>query len=280
MSDLPTEQLPEQNPANNNLDTPKIENRKPNTKGKAPFLPIALILISIIVLTLAIIKFKHEGTFFGKTIVPKKDTVEVTPYDDTNMDSSVMAMPIDSSALDTVAKITEKAEEKVTPIAEKIVEPAVEKKQVVEVKKTMVAPEKKPIVGVKKAIAVTEKKQVAEVKKVIAEPKKIIVEPKKSVDVVIKENQNLPSTFEAYLVSMANPTVNYDTRFESGDKYASSYFVGNASAIQVDENGNTINTMGVDEFLGVLRVNEFKIKIKDKKMQGGKVALIKFVYQF
>jgi hypothetical protein len=100
------------------------------------------------------------------------------------------------------------------------------------------------------------------------------------VDVIVKENQNLPATFEAYLVSMANPTVNYDTRFESGDKYAPSYFNGNASAIQVDENGNTISSMGVDEFLGVLRVNEFKIKIKDKRMQNGKVAMIKFMYQF
>lgn len=242
MSDLSTEQNPIPNSSFDAVNTihqkvePKKESKK--TTGKPPIVPIVIIFISIIILTLAALKWHHDGKLFSKA-EPKKVEQEKSPYETTaTVYDSVTHPPSDSTITDTVAAVAE------PKAAEKITEPKIETK----------------------------------VEKI--EPPKPKEEPKKPTDLFGKEMKEMPSSFEGYLSMMSNPAVDYDTRFSYADNNMNSYFTSSAIAIQVDEKGNEINKMSVDELMGVLRVNEFKIRIKDKQQSGGRIAVLKFSYQF
>ncbi|MFM2226003.1 MAG: hypothetical protein RJA07_2205 [Bacteroidota bacterium] len=239
MSDLSTDQ---NNPTpNSSFDAVNNSNQKPETKkvsseksnAKIPIVPITIIFVSIIILTLAALKWHHEGRLFSKA-EPKKVEAEKSPYDTVAaMVDTPMVAAIDTTIIDTAIVKETKTE---APIKEKPIEKIVEQK-----------------------------------------PKE---EPKKATDLFGKEMKEMPSSFEGYLTTMANPAVDYDSRFSYADNNMANYFTSNAMAIQVDEKGNEINKMSVDEFLGVLRVNEFKIRIKDKQQSGGRIAVLKFSYQF
>ncbi|MFM2048102.1 MAG: hypothetical protein RI955_650 [Bacteroidota bacterium] len=240
MSDLSSDQ---NNPnPNSSFDAVNNSNQKPEIKkvqpeksnGKIPIVPITIIFISIIILTLAALKWHHEGRLFSKA-EPKKIEAEKSPYDTVAaMVDTPMVAAIDTTIKDTAMAVKEIKTE--ATIKEKPIEKMVEQK-----------------------------------------PKE---EPKKATDLFGKEMKEMPSSFEGYLTTMANPAVDYDTRFSYSDNYIGNYFTSNAVAVQVDEKGNEINKMSVDEFLGVLRVNEFKIRIKDKQQNGGRIAVLKFSYQF
>jgi len=247
MSDLSTEQnsLPNSTKESINDINTKVELKKEtkkNSNKKIPILPISIIFISIVILTLAALKWHHDGRLFSKA-EPKKVEAEKSPYETTaTVYDSVTPPPSDSTIKDTVAAVAE------PKVAEKITEPKVE---------TIVEPKVEKIV-----------------------PPKPKEEPKKPTDLFGKEMKEMPSSFEGYLSMMSNPAVDYDTRFSYADNNMNSYFTPNAMAIQVDEKGNEINKMSVDELMGVLRVNEFKIRIKDKQQSGGRIAVLKFSYQF
>jgi hypothetical protein len=243
MSDLSAEQNPVPNSSNEavNAINQKVEAKKEtkkNSNNKIPIVPIVIIFISIVILTLAALKWHHDGRLFSKA-ESKKVEAEKSPYETTaTVYDSVTPPPSDSTITDTVAALAEpKVAEKMT---ETKVEPKVEK----------------------------------------IEPQKPKEEPKKPTDLFGKEMKEMPSSFEGYLSMMSNPAVDYDTRFSYADNNMNSYFTSSAIAIQVDEKGNEINKMSVDELMGVLRVNEFKIRIKDKQQSGGRIAVLKFSYQF
>ena len=243
MSDLSAEQNPVPNSSNDALNAinqkvePKKETKK-NSNNKIPIVPIVIIFISIVILTLAALKWHHDGRLFSKA-EPKKVEAEKSPYEATeSVTDSVTPPPTDTTIANTVAVVEE------PKTTEKINEPKVE--------------------------TIVEK----------IEPPKPKEEPKKPTDLFGKEMKEMPSSFEGYLSVMSNPAVDYDTRFSYADNNMNSFFTSSAMAIQVDEKGNEINKMSVDELMGVLRVNEFKIRIKDKQQSGGRISVLKFSYQF
>ena len=120
MSDLSAEQNPVPNSSNEavNAINQKVEAKKEtkkNSNNKIPIVPIVIIFISIVILTLAALKWHHDGRLFSKA-ESKKVEAEKSPYETTaTVYDSVTPTLSDSTITDTVAVVAEpKAAEKIT----------------------------------------------------------------------------------------------------------------------------------------------------------------------
>ena len=96
----------------------------------------------------------------------------------------------------------------------------------------------------------------------------------------IKASKPYPTSLDGYLKSIGNAEIDYDSRFAFSERCLQTYFVPGAQAQLVDENGRVMSTTNIEDLLGVMRVNEFSVLLKNKQMSGSRIAAIQYTYKF
>ncbi len=90
----------------------------------------------------------------------------------------------------------------------------------------------------------------------------------------------LPSSLDGYLRIIGNPQYDFDTRFNYSEICLNQYFATGAVTIEVDKSGTELTRMPVSDMLGIMRMNEVSVKVKDKQKTGNKINTITVVFLY